>query len=63
MQKFDVVNEDKSLYKNQYMQNLMAPQSEAKNMLKIYTASNTVNSRLNIIIPLYENMPDEISEK
>ena len=32
-------------------------------MLKIYTASNTVNSRLNIIIPLYENMPDEISEK
>lgn len=63
LQKFDVVNEDKSLYKNQYMQNLMAPQSEAKNMLKIYTASNTVNSRLNIIIPLYENMPDEISEK
>lgn len=63
LQKFDVVNEDKSLYKNQYMQNLMAPQSEAKSMLKIYTASNTVNSKLNIIVPLYENMPKEISEK
>ena len=63
LQKFDVVNGDNSLYKNQYMQNLMAPQSEAKSMLKIYKASDTVDSNLNFIIPLYENMPTEISEK
>ena len=41
------------------MQNLLAPESEAKNMLKIYEASDTVDSKLNFIIPLYENMPEE----
>lgn len=38
------------------MQNLLAPMSEASNMLKIYQASNTVDESLNFIIPLYENM-------
>lgn len=63
LQKFDVVNMDKELYQNQYMQNLMAPMSEASNMLNIYQTSNTVNEKANFIIPLYENMPKEISEK
>lgn len=63
LQKFDVVNSDNSLYKNQYMQNLLAPESEAKNMLKIYKASNTVDSNLNIIVPLYEKMPKKASSK
>ena len=62
LQKFDIVNQDGELYTNQYMQNLLAPESEASNMLKIYEASNTVDSNLNFIIPLYENMPEEISE-
>ena len=56
LQKFDVVNQDGELYTHQYMQNLMAPQSEASNMLKIYQSSNTVDESLNFIIPLYENM-------
>ena len=56
LQKFDVVNQDGSLYTHQYMQNLLAPQSEAQNMKAIYEASNTVDSSLNFIIPLYENM-------
>ena len=56
LQKFDIVNKDGKLYTNQYMQNLLAPESEAKNMLKIYEASDTVDSKLNFIIPLYENM-------
>ncbi len=60
LQKFDIVKQDGSLYTNQYMQNLMAPKSEASNMLKIYKASGTVDSNLNFIIPLYENMPEEI---
>ena len=63
LQKFDVVNQDESLYTHQYMQNLLAPQSEANNMKEIYEASNTVNAQLNFIIPLYENMPEEISER
>ena len=63
LQKFDVVNQDESLYTHQYMQNLLAPQSEANNMKEIYEASNTVNAQLNFIIPLYENMPEEVSER
>ena len=63
LQKFDVVNQDDSLYTHQYMQNLLAPQSEASNMKEIYEASGTVDSALNFIIPLYENMPEEICER
>ena len=63
LQKFDIVNQDEELYSNQYMQNLLAPESEASNMLEIYEASNTLDSNLNFIIPLYQNMPEEISER
>ena len=63
LQKFDVVAQDDSLYTHQYMQNLLAPQSEANNMKAIYEASATVDSALNFIVPLYENMPEEVSER
>ena len=63
LQKFDIVKQDGNLYTNQYMQNLLAPQSEARNMKEIYEASDTIDTALNFIIPLYENMPEEISEK
>lgn len=63
LQKFDIVNQDEKLYSNQYMQNLLAPESEASNMLEIYKISDTVDSKLNFIIPLYENMPEKVSEK
>ena len=62
LQKFDVVKQG-GLYEHQYMQNLLAPTSEASNMRDIYESSNTVDSKLNFIIPLYENMPEEISEE
>ena len=62
LQKFDIVNQDEELYTNQYMQNLLAPESEANNMKSIYEESNTVDCALNFIIPLYENMPEEASE-
>ncbi len=61
LQKFDVVNQDGELYSHQYMQNLLASRSEASNMKAIYEASNTLDSKLNFIIPLYENMPEEVS--
>ena len=57
-----MVNLDGVLYTHQYMQNLLAPKSEAENMKSIYEASGTVDSNLNFIIPLYENMPEEVSE-
>ena len=63
LQKFDIVKQDGSLYTNQYMQNLLAPQSEASNMKEIYETSDTVDAALNFIIPLYENMPEEVSER
>ena len=44
------------------MQNLLAPESEASNMREIYEASGTVDTSLNFIIPLYENLPEEVSE-
>lgn len=62
LQKFDVVKKG-GLYNHQYMQNLLAPISEASNMREIYEISNTVDYSLNFIIPLYENMPEEICEK
>ena len=63
LQKFDIVDKDGSLYTNQYMQNLLAPMSEANNMKEIYEFSNTLDTELNFIIPLYENMPEEVSIK
>lgn len=63
LQKFDVVKQDDSLYSHQYMQNLLAPQSEAINMKEIYEASDTVDAGLNFIVPLYENMPEEAFER
>ena len=62
LQKFDVVKLGDTLYTHQYMQNLLAPESEASNMREIYEASGTVDTSLNFIILLYENMPEEVSE-
>ena len=61
-QKFDAIKKGE-LYKNQYMQNLIAPLSEANILLDQYEESETADSEFNFIIPLYENMPEKISEK
>lgn len=62
LQKFDIIKKDK-LYNNQYMQNLLAPTSESQILLEQYENSDTLNSNLNFIIPLYENMPKTVSEE
>ena len=62
LQKFDIIKKDK-LYKNQYMQNLIAPGSEAVMLQNQYEESDTLDSEFNFIIPLYENMPEEICEE
>lgn len=57
LQKFDVDNTDGSLYWHQYMQNLMAAQSEGSTLRNTYQNINAFNTKHTFVIPLYENMP------
>lgn len=57
LQKFDVENTYNGLYWHQYMQNLMAAQSEGNTLRKTYQSMNAVSSSHTFIIPLYNNMP------
>ena len=54
-EKFDVVN-----YSHQYMTNVLAPKSEAKTSKKAYSETTLNNTAFKFIIPVYENMPDEV---
>lgn len=56
LQKFDVVDGGNGLYSHQYMTNLQAPASEAKNMKKAYSDFNT--AAITFYIPVYNNMPE-----
>ena len=57
LQKFDVENQYNGLYYHQYMQNVMAAQSEGNTLRKTYVSINSVGSAHTFIIPLYKNMP------
>lgn len=46
-----------ALYTHQYMQNIAAPTSEAKNIYKLYKNANALESPFVFKIPVYENMP------
>ncbi len=64
LQKFDVNNERKtSLYWHQYMTNCLAPYSESSSIYKAYNTSGVLNSSLAFVIPIYDNMPEEICER
>ena len=63
LQKFDVVNQDDSLYTHQYMQNLSAPYSEGRTLRSCYVNTGTLESNFTFIIPVYENMPQEASPR
>ncbi len=56
-QKFDVTDGGNGLYSHQYMTNLQAPTSEAKNMAKSYSDFN--NAAITFYIPVYNNMPEK----
>ena len=58
-QKFDVENSDGKLYWHQYMQNIMAAQSEGATLKKTLTAIDALDYSYTFIIPVYENMPRE----
>lgn len=58
LQKFNVDSQDGSLYTHQYQANIQAPESESKKIYESYNSLGLLNSSLNFIIPVYENMPD-----
>ena len=57
LQKFDVESSYNGLYWHQYMQNLMAAQSEGTTLRNTYSSTNSISSSHTFIIPLYTNMP------
>lgn len=56
-QKFDVDNSDGNMFWHQYMQNILAAQSEGETLRKTVTSIGALYSNYNFIIPVYENMP------
>lgn len=63
LQKFDVDNSDGTLYYFQYMQNVSAALTEGQSVKKAYDELKLVDSPIEFIIPVYENMPEAISEE
>lgn len=59
LQKFNVnPNGTYAPYTHQYMQNIMAPTSEAFSMKRLYESASAVDSTFVFKIPVYENMPE-----
>ena len=56
-QKFDVENSDGKMYWHQYMQNILAAQSEGTTLRKTLNNINAIDYQYTFIIPVYENMP------
>lgn len=61
LQKFDVDNSDGSLYYHQYMQNVSASLSEGNMVRSSYEGMGLLDSNINFVIPVYNNMPQEAS--
>lgn len=62
-QKFDVENSDGNLYWHQYMQNILAAQSEGTTLRKTFASVGAIEGEYTFIIPLYKNMPTEASSR
>ena len=61
-QKWNVTNNSYGNYSHQYMTNIVAPVSEAKSTYKAYNEiEGLLDSEIEFIIPVYENMPEVIS--
>lgn len=57
LQKFDVDNTASGMYWHQYMQNIVAPTSEAKTVKKQYADAGSLENTFVFKIPVYKNMP------
>ena len=59
LQKFHVSdNKGVSLFWNQYMTNVLSPYSEAKSIYNVYQKMGLLNTKMNFIIPIFNNMPE-----
>lgn len=63
LQKFDVESSANGLYWHQYMQNLLASQSEGRTLRNTYKDIKAINSSHTFIIPVYKNMPSKACAK
>ena len=61
LQKFNVSSN--RTYEHQYMQNIMAPASEAPNIKKAYSDTGALNNSFVFKIPVYSNMPASACSK
>ena len=60
--KFDIDSTNvTSLYSHQYMKNLFGAYNEAKSLQGMYDRTGRLDSDFTFIIPLYENMPKDLS--
>lgn len=55
LQKFNVTSNN--TYNHQYMQNILAPSSEAPNIMKAYNATGALDNSFVFKIPVYSDMP------
>ncbi len=63
LQKFHVVSTTSStLFWHQYMTNLLAPYSESKSIYNGYVNTGMINNSMSFIIPVYNNMPNNVTE-
>ena len=62
LQKFDV-EATNGIYSHQYMQNILAAQSEGTTLRNTYINTNSMSSAHTFVIPVYENMPETICEE
>ena len=63
LQKFDVDNSDGKMYWHQYMQNILAAQSEGTTLRKTLNNIGAIDYGYTFIIPVYENMPTNTSSR
>ena len=61
-QKYDVVSNGTTLYNHQYMQNIFAAKNEGYTTYTTYKGLGILDNNYNFIIPVYENMPTELSK-
>lgn len=59
LQKFDVDSSDGKMYYHQYMQNIEASKNEGNSVKNSYANMGLLNSNINFVIPVYENMPTD----
>lgn len=55
--------DSKNLFWHQYMTNLMDPYSQSPSVFNMYAANGNLDANLNFIIPVYDNMPNEIIDE